>query len=158
METRLDWDDYFLHLAEEVATRSVCLRRHVGAVAVDTKTNRILATGYNGNVPKLMHCTEFYCIRIKENIPSGQQLDRCFAVHAEQNIVISLGVDKLKDATIYVTNQPCLTCLKLLMSCGVKRIVWKHEYPDLIARALMIQYGTIEDKENFHQLIKRDEE
>ena len=158
MKTRLDWDDYFLHLAEEVASRSTCLRRHVGAVAVDTKTKRIIATGYNGNVPKLPHCTKDSCVRIVENIPSGQQLDRCFAVHAEQNIIVALGVDKLSEATIYVTHQPCLTCLKLLLSCGVKRIVWQHDYPDLLSRALMNQYGTVEDKENYHQLIKKDKE
>ena len=97
------------------------------------------------------------CVRIVENIPSGQQLDRCFAVHAEQNIIVALGVDKLSEATIYVTHQPCLTCLKLLLSCGVKRIVWQHDYPDLLSRALMNQYGTVEDKENYHQLIKKDE-
>ncbi|PIU02337.1 hypothetical protein COT66_00770 [Candidatus Shapirobacteria bacterium CG09_land_8_20_14_0_10_49_15] len=43
---RPSWDDYFMNLAQHVATRSTCLRHHVGAVLIRNK--RILATGYNG--------------------------------------------------------------------------------------------------------------
>ncbi|MDO4443045.1 MAG: hypothetical protein Q4B69_04145, partial [Slackia sp.] len=43
---RPSWDEYFIHLAFEVAKRSTCLRRAVGAIIV--KDRRILATGYNG--------------------------------------------------------------------------------------------------------------
>ena len=39
-------DEYFMTLADEVATRTTCLRRAVGAIIV--KEKRILATGYNG--------------------------------------------------------------------------------------------------------------
>lgn len=154
-DTRLSWDVYFMHLAEEVAGRSTCLRRHVGAVAVDSKTRRILGTGYNGNIPQFDHCTKDSCVRIKENIPSGQQLDRCMAVHAEQNIVLTLGIDKLQDTTFYCTHRPCTTCIKLLLSCGLRKIIWKHDYPDLLSMSIMQQYGTISIDENgFHVLTK----
>ena len=43
---RPSWDEYFMTLATEVATRTTCLRRGVGALIV--KDRRILATGYNG--------------------------------------------------------------------------------------------------------------
>ncbi|MFA5052830.1 MAG: hypothetical protein WC565_02130, partial [Parcubacteria group bacterium] len=42
---RQSWDEYFLRIAEEVATRSTCNRKHVGAVIVRDRS--ILATGYN---------------------------------------------------------------------------------------------------------------
>ncbi|MEA1865284.1 MAG: cytidine deaminase, partial [Euryarchaeota archaeon] len=36
-------DEYFMNIAEVVATRSTCLRNHVGAVIVRDK--RIISTG-----------------------------------------------------------------------------------------------------------------
>ena len=48
-QERPSWDEYFMTLADEVATRTTCLRRAVGAIIV--KEKRILATGYNG-VPR----------------------------------------------------------------------------------------------------------
>ncbi len=52
---RVDWHQYFMNIASEVATRSTCDRKHVGAVIVRDKT--ILSTGYNGSVRGLPHCT-----------------------------------------------------------------------------------------------------
>ena len=43
---RVSWETYFMNIAAEVATRSTCDRKHVGAVIVKDKT--ILSTGYNG--------------------------------------------------------------------------------------------------------------
>ena len=54
-----------------VATRSTCLRRHVGALLV--KDKRILATGYNGAPAGLKHCQDVGCLRQDSAIPSGMQ-------------------------------------------------------------------------------------
>jgi len=53
---RPSWDEYFLQLAGQAATRSTCLRRRVGAVLVRDK--RILATGYNGAPRGVAHCLD----------------------------------------------------------------------------------------------------
>src|SRR5437870_1854157 len=45
---RASWDEYFMNIAREVATRATCDRKHVGAVIVRDRC--ILATGYNGSV------------------------------------------------------------------------------------------------------------
>ena len=66
---RPPWDKYFLDIAKLVATRSTCLRRHVGALLV--KERRILATGYNGTPIKITHCSEIGCLRERLNISSG---------------------------------------------------------------------------------------
>ena len=55
-ENRLIWENYFMNIANEVATRSTCDRKHVGAVIVRYKT--ILSTGYNGSIKGLPHCDE----------------------------------------------------------------------------------------------------
>ena len=56
MNDRVSWEKYFMNIATEVATRSTCDRKHVGAVIVREKT--ILSTGYNGSIKGLPHCDE----------------------------------------------------------------------------------------------------
>ncbi|MDI6605793.1 MAG: cytidine/deoxycytidylate deaminase family protein [Candidatus Omnitrophota bacterium] len=138
---RPSWDEYFLEVAKLVSRRSTCLRRHIGAVAVRDK--RILATGYNGAPSGLTHCADIGCIRQKLNIPSGQRQELCRALHGEQNVIIQAVIHKvdLKDSTIYVTNQPCVTCTKMLISAGVKEIVISDGYPDQLARRMFKEAG-----------------
>lgn len=135
---RKSWDEYFMEIAEIVKTRSTCLRRQVGAVIV--KENRIITTGYNGAPSGLKHCTEIGgCERARLNIPSGQRHELCRALHAEQNAIIQaakIGVST-EGATIYITLQPCVICAKMLINAGIKRIVFKGEYPDALSRAIL---------------------
>jgi dCMP deaminase len=56
MTKRPAWDLYFLSIADAVATRADCTRRHVGAVVVDPATKHIIATGYNGSPPGEAGC------------------------------------------------------------------------------------------------------
>lgn len=139
---RKNWDEYFMEIAQFVASRSTCTRRKVGAVAV--KNHRIIGTGYNGAPSGFEHCTEQTCIRRLKQIPSGSQLDLCKAIHAEANIVLQLGYE-LKDADFYCTTQPCTSCLKLLMGAKVHRIIWEHPYDDDYSRTLMKEYGEIQE-------------
>jgi len=137
IKNRPSWDDYFMKIAELVATRSTCLRHDVGAVLVRDK--RILATGYNGSPPGMAHCLEIGCIRDELKIPSGTRAEICRAVHAEQNAVVqcaAYGVSS-KDSVIYCTHQPCTICTKVLITAGVKRIVYKEPYPDKFAESLI---------------------
>ena len=69
MTDRPSWDDYFMKIAEDVATRSTCIRRSVGAIIV--KEKRILATGYNGAPTDISHCTPETCLRTKYTSPPG---------------------------------------------------------------------------------------
>ena len=82
---RKSWDRYFMDMAKVAASRSTCLRRQVGAVAV-SPDNRILGTGYNGALPGTPHCEETGCLRQQMNIPSGERQEICRAQHAEANI------------------------------------------------------------------------
>ncbi len=134
---RPSWDEYFLETAELVAKRSTCMRRQVGAVAVRDK--RILATGYNGAPSGLVHCSSVGCIRQKLGIPSGQRQELCRALHAEQNIIIQALLHKidLNGTSIYVTNQPCVICSKMLISAGAKEVIISDGYPDELARKML---------------------
>lgn len=53
---RIPWDRYFMTIAQVVASRSTCDRKHVGAVIVRDRT--ILSTGYNGSLRGLAHCDD----------------------------------------------------------------------------------------------------
>lgn len=129
---RPDWDTYFLRISKLVAQRSTCLRRQVGAVIV--RENRILATGYNGAPNGVAHCFQLPggCLREARNIPSGERQELCRGLHAEQNAILqaaAFGVS-LKGGDLYCTHQPCVTCGKMLINAGIKRVVFLGSYPD----------------------------
>ena len=116
-----------MQIALMVATRSTCLRRQVGAVIV--KEKRILTTGYNGAPSGLPHCEEVGCLREKMGIPSGQRQEICRGLHAEQNAIIQAALYgiKIKDSVMYCTHQPCLTCSKMIINAGIKKIFFKED-------------------------------
>lgn len=140
---RPSWDDYFMSIAEQVATRSTCMRRQIGAVLV--KGKRILATGYNGVPIGLEHCETAGCLRERLGIPSGTQHELCRGLHAEQNAVVQaarFGI-AMDGATVYSTTQPCVACTKILLNAGVEEIVYRDGYPDELAAAIVQESGVV---------------
>ena len=144
-DIRPSWDEYFLRIAAEVATRSTCLRRQVGAILVRDK--RILTTGYNGAPRGITHCSQVGCLREKRGIQSGERHELCRGLHAEMNALLqaaSHGVN-IESAAVYCTNCPCSLCVKMLINCGVTRIVTRADYPDDLAKELLDEAGiTVE--------------
>jgi len=140
---RVGWDEYFMRIAQLVATRSTCLRRHVGAVAVLDK--RILATGYNGAVRGAEHCETTGCIRQELGIKSGERQELCRAVHAEQNVLAQAALHgiSLKGGTLYCTHQPCITCAKLIIQSGIIHVVFSEQYPDDFAMKILSEGGVL---------------
>ena len=135
--TRPTWDEYFLGIADLVSQRSTCLRRKVGAVLVRDK--RILATGYNGAPSKIQHCAEVGCIRKMLNVPSGQRHELCRGLHAEQNAFLQAALhgSSVKDACLYATTQPCIICAKMIINAGIREVVIKGDYPDIMSKDLL---------------------
>jgi len=132
-----------LDVAKVLANRSTCHRRKVGAVAVDAY-GRILAAAHNG-VPKgQRHCgnlgdSDGLCPGAYQL--SGQGLDLCQAIHAEQNLLVFLA-DPMKVEAVYVTCSPCVHCVKMLMNTSCRRIVFEERYShDGAARELWNQTG-----------------
>ncbi len=132
-DLRPSWDEYFLEIARLVSRRSTCLRRKVGALVV--KDRRILATGYNGTPSGIKHCSEAGCLREKLKVPSGERHELCRGLHAEQNVLLqaSLHGVSLRDSVLYVTNQPCIICTKMIINAGIKEVVMADHYPDPMA-------------------------
>ncbi|MDI9481326.1 MAG: deoxycytidylate deaminase [Syntrophomonadaceae bacterium] len=140
-DTRPSWNDYFLEVADLVATRSTCLRRQVGAVLVRDK--RIISTGYNGAPRKLKHCSEVGCLRSEKDIPSGERYELCRGVHAEQNAIINAAYYGIstQDTVMYCTHQPCIICARIIINAGVEKVVHRGDFQDDIALELMREAG-----------------
>jgi len=143
---RPSWQEYFLKIAEDVATRSTCLRRQVGAVAVNPESKNILATGYNGSPRGCKHCLAVGCLRDRMKIPSGEREELCRAVHAEANLVAQAALHgvSLKGSVVYCLVQPCLSCLKLLINAGVKKVYFVEPYPHNELLNEFVRSGVIE--------------
>ncbi|MGE5379976.1 MAG: deoxycytidylate deaminase [Methylocystaceae bacterium] len=141
IKTRPSWDMYFMEVSRLVATRSTCLRRHVGAVLV--RDERIIATGYNGAPQGLPHCADVGCLREQQGIPSGQRYELCRGVHAEQNAIINAALYGVstKSSTLYCTDQPCLLCARMIINAGVTRIVHEGNFQDDMALQFLHQAG-----------------
>jgi dCMP deaminase len=130
-----------MSIAELVATRSTCLRRHVGAVLV--KDRRILSTGYNGAPAGIRHCEETGCLRQKLSVPSGQRHELCRGLHAEQNAIIQAAYHGISIAgsTLYCTDQPCIICSKMLINAGITDIFFLNPYDDPLAEEMLGEAG-----------------
>ncbi|MDR7519895.1 MAG: dCMP deaminase family protein [Armatimonadota bacterium] len=139
---RPSWDEYFMRIAQLAATRSTCLRRHVGAVVV--KDRMVLSTGYNDTPRGLPNCGDGGCARCASDAPTGVGLDTCLCLHAEQNAIVQAayhGVG-INGASIYVTYQPCLTCAKMILNAGIRRVVFAGDYPDPTSREMLEAAGV----------------
>jgi len=119
---RATWDEYFMAIARQVASRSTCDRKHVGAVVV--KDRMILTTGYNGSIRGAPHCDDAghlmedgHCVR---------------TVHAEANAIAQAARNgvRIEGSGIYVTASPCFSCFKLIANAGIERIVFGEFYRD----------------------------
>lgn len=120
--TRTSWEDYFMNIAKQVAARSTCDRKNVGAVIVRNKT--ILSTGYNGSVRGMPHCDE-----IGHMMENGH----CVAtIHAEANATLQAARNGvcIENSEIYITSSPCWSCFKMMVNAGIKKIYYGEFYRD----------------------------
>jgi len=117
MDDRPNWNEYFMLVANLVAKRSSCVRLKVGCIIV--KDNRIITTGYNGHIAGAPHETF-----IKDG---HEQL----TIHAETNAIGDVGKRggaNVNEATVYVTHFPCINCTKILISAGIKKVIYEMDY------------------------------
>lgn len=151
---RPSWDAYFMAIAQQVATRATCDRKHVGAIIVRERT--ILATGYNGSVRGMDHCDDVG--HMMEGDGPDRELNEAIAnvcgigqaalvikllvershphcvrtVHAEANAIAQAAKNgvRIEGASIYVTASPCWGCFKLIANAGIAAIYFGELYRD----------------------------
>lgn len=111
----MEWDEYFLKIAETVALRSKDPSTKVGTV-ITTKNHRPISFGYNGLI---QHADE------SKLTLSERPMKYYFSIHSEMNAMIFSHCD-LKDCTVYSSVAPCVDCLRHLLQAGVTRIVYRQ--------------------------------
>lgn len=149
-QPRPTWDEYFLMLAKLAATRSTCLAFPVGAVIV--KNKQVVATGYNGSPAGSAHCTEQgYCYPGLSSCDASKTLPSR-AVHAEANAIAQAAKHGIctDGASIYVTLEPCLSCLKLIISAGICEVFYETSFNsggNLLVRDSFLEDGLVSLKQ-----------
>jgi len=140
---RPQWDTYFMQLASLAAHRSNCMKRRVGAILV--RNSRILATGYNGTARGLKNCNEGGCRRCNTGGSTGQALDECVCLHAEENALLEAGRERIAEGTIlYCNTCPCLRCSVKIIQAGVKEVVYHLAYKvDEASASLFAESGVV---------------
>ncbi|HIP29697.1 MAG TPA: dCMP deaminase [Sulfurospirillum arcachonense] len=118
-------DKNFINIAHELASASKCVSKQVGAVIV--KDGRILSTGYNGTPAGYTNCCDHWN---GEYTSEHHEWSKTYEIHAEMNAIIWAAREgiSIKDATIYVTLEPCSDCSKNIIASGIKRIVYDKSY------------------------------
>ncbi len=145
-EDRPCWDEYFMMMAKLAATRSTCLAFPVGAVIV--KDRQVLATGYNGSPSGSVHCTaQGFCYPGLSTCSASKILPSR-AVHAEANAIAQAAKHGIstQGGTIYVTLEPCISCLKLIISTGIKEVFYETDFNSgekLILRDSFVKDGLV---------------
>jgi dCMP deaminase len=119
--TRPAFDDIYMELAVNLARRSHCIKRHVGAVLV--KDTRIISIGYNGPPSGTHNCDEEWPER---GCPRDSKGGCSLAIHAEQNAILYAVKNKssVGGATLFVTLSPCLACARIIYTMGISKVIY----------------------------------
>jgi len=126
---RPSWDEYFMAIARQVASRATCDRGRSGCVIVRDK--QLLATGYVGSPVGQPHCDEVGHEFHRVIHEDGHISSHCIrTTHAEQNAICQaakLGI-ALDGATLYCKMTPCYVCAKMIINVGIRRVVCENDY------------------------------
>ena len=122
LQVHLDRLDY----CDEISQFSNCLSRKVGAILI--KNNHVASIGYNRVPTNTESCKT--CRRCSKH--SGESLDICKAIHAEEAAIFEFlkthTAEELKDCILYVSVEPCYHCAKLIADFQIKQVYAKRRY------------------------------
>ena len=116
MQKPLSWEEYFMTLALVASLKSKDQSTQVGAVIVDNKTKKVVASGYNG-FPRYLDDSE---------IPQTRPEKYLYVVHAELNAILH-AERNLTGCSLYVTVFPCSECMKAMIQTGIKQVIYLNE-------------------------------
>ena len=115
----MNWDEYFINIAEQVKLKSKDVKTKIGVVLVG-KDNEIVSTGYN-SFPR----------GINDNVDERQERPEKYFwfEHAERNAIYNaarIGVSTL-GTTMYMTcDISCADCARGIISAGITKVVFRR--------------------------------
>jgi len=160
---RIDKENYYLDIAGTVLERSTCMRRHYGAIIV--QSDEIVSSGYNGAPRGRRNCGDLgYCARQALDIPSGQRYELCRSVHAEANAIISAPRREVLGATLYMVckdpatgeliggSTSCSMCRRLIINAGISRVVIRDTPEEY--RVVDVQRDWVEEDDSIPEHLR----
>ena len=150
-EKQLVLDKRYLRMAKIWAENSYAIKRQVGCLIV--KNNSIISDGYNGtpsgfeNVCETVECNTVCVLYGPQNLRRcrecgfGKLVTKPYVLHAEANAISKLArsSNSSDGATLYVTDEPCLECSKMIIQAGIRRVVFWRDYHDHSGTELLIK-------------------
>lgn len=137
-------DKFYINVAFLLAENSYAIRRKVGCLIV--KNGTIISDGRNGTPKGFPNICEYAVApgeegehrchpktvdELKRLSSAGWRLvTHPYVLHAESNAIAKLTKSSISSegATLYVTDEPCLECAKLIIQSGITRVVYAREY------------------------------
>ncbi|MFK7951980.1 MAG: cytidine/deoxycytidylate deaminase family protein [Ekhidna sp.] len=122
-----NFDDIYMELAVNLAKRSHCIKRHVGAVL--TKDTRIISIGYNGPPSGTHNCDIEWP---ETGCPRDSKGSCSLALHAEQNAILYAVKNKtdVEGATLFVTLSPCIACARIIYTMKIAKVIYLKSYAE----------------------------
>ena len=128
---RPGWDEYFFEIMRAIAKRATCARGRSGCVIA--KDKQLVSAGYVGSPIGEDHCDDVGHLYQKRYDEKGNYSLHCVrTVHAEQNAICQAakrGIS-IEGATLYCQMTPCPVCAKMIINCGIVRVVCMKKYHD----------------------------
>lgn len=110
------------------AKLSTCNKRKVGCIVV--KDDRVISVGYNGT-PKGWD----------NNCEDEEGNTHPYVFHAETNAISKLAksTESSKGASLFVTDEPCYDCAKLISQCDIDKVFFYREKKQMSGVDLLIK-------------------
>lgn len=137
MPTQKQTDSLYVEMLEPLKKRSHGVRAKVGAILVTQQGN--LLVGINGLPKQLGNKLEIEEVVLESVfgkppkwVRTGQLITKPTVIHAEMNCILKAAREGVStvNSTVYVTLSPCQHCASMLVSAGVKRLVYVDDYRD----------------------------
>lgn len=136
MNSRPDWDSYFMRMLDGIAARSLDPNAKIGCILVGS-ANNILSTGYN-SLPR------------KINDHKSERFERpekyFWMEHAERNAIYSAARvgTPLDTCKVYVKGMPCMDCARAIIQIGATEVLYDLAYQS--------NWNTAKYKEDFKRV------
>lgn len=118
----INWDEYFMGVAQLAAKRSKDPSTQVGACIV-SKDNKILSMGYNG-----------FPIGCSDDVFPWEKTDSSpdhnkylYSTHSELNAILNYRGGSLEGTKLYVTLFPCNECAKAIIQSGIRTLIYDSD-------------------------------
>ena len=142
-------DRTYMKMAQCWATLSKAKRKQVGCLIV--KDGAIISDGYNGTPSGFDNTCEWeeelgtYPKDTPKDSREYKLVTKPEVLHAESNAISKLAksTQGSHGATLYSTCSPCMECSKLIIQCGIIRVVYGEKYRSDDGLKLLKKAGII---------------